>query len=210
MATNLKDAKGRPVVVVTGMGVVTSLGLGKADNWKALTAGRSGIKHITRFPTEGLRTTIAGTVDFLDVEPYSAPKLSIAMALAAADEALAQSKITQNASFPGPLYLATPPAELEWPQRKALYEAPLAGDATGYKRLFAAARTGAFKPMFEMFQFASVAEHVAVRLGTRGLPVSVSTACASGATAIQLGTEAIRRGETSAALCIGTDSSRAT
>jgi 3-oxoacyl-[acyl-carrier-protein] synthase II len=58
-----------------------------------------------------------------------------------------------------------------------------------------------------MFQFASVAEHVSASLGTRGLPISVSTACASGASAIQLGVEAIRRGETNAALCIGTDSS---
>ncbi|MEL6968252.1 MAG: beta-ketoacyl synthase N-terminal-like domain-containing protein, partial [Pseudomonadota bacterium] len=39
------------------------------------------------------------------------------------------------------------------------------------------------------------------------LPVSLSTACASGATAVQLGVEAIRRGETNAALCVGTDGS---
>ena len=36
------DNAGRPVVVVTGMGVVTSLGAGKADNWQKLTAGRIG------------------------------------------------------------------------------------------------------------------------------------------------------------------------
>jgi len=62
VSKRLEDAKGRPVVVVTGMGVVTSLGRGKQDNWKALTSGRSGIKRITRFATEGLRTTIAGCV----------------------------------------------------------------------------------------------------------------------------------------------------
>ncbi len=39
------------------MGVVTSLGSGKADNWKKLTAGESGIRTITRFPTDGLKTT---------------------------------------------------------------------------------------------------------------------------------------------------------
>jgi 3-oxoacyl-[acyl-carrier-protein] synthase II len=48
---------------------------------------------------------------------------------------------------------------------------------------------------------------VAERFGTRGSPISLSTACSSGATAIQLGVEAIRRGETEAALCIGTDGS---
>ncbi|WP_275430148.1 beta-ketoacyl synthase N-terminal-like domain-containing protein, partial [Serratia marcescens] len=61
----MKDKHGRPVVVVTGMGVVTSLGKGKEENWAKLTAGESGIHAITRFPVEGLRTTIAGTVDFV-------------------------------------------------------------------------------------------------------------------------------------------------
>ena len=183
MAAEVKDAKGRPVVVVTGMGVVTSLGRGKDANWSALTAGRSGIKRITRFPTEGLRTTIAGTVDCIDVGTYSAPKLSIAMALAAAGEALIQAGLAEARRFPGPLFLATPPAELEWPQRKALYEAPVGEESSGYKRLLAAARTGEFRSIFDMFQFASVAEHVSASLGTRGLPISVSTACASGASA---------------------------
>ena len=67
-----KDKMGRPVVVVTGLGVVTSLGAGKTDNWAKLTAGESGIRAITRFPTEGLRTRIAGTIDFLGAQPSSA------------------------------------------------------------------------------------------------------------------------------------------
>lgn len=201
------DRKGRPLIAVTGMGVITSLGKGKTDNWAALTAGRSGIRPITRFPTDGLRTTIAGTVDFLDIGAYSAPALSAAMAITAATEAIEQSRIGSRAAFPGPLFLATPPAELEWPQRRALYEASAASGATGYKRLLAAARGSDWHEMQSLFQFASVAERVARTLGTRGLPVSISTACASGGTAIQLGVEAIRRGETDAAICIGTDSS---
>jgi 3-oxoacyl-[acyl-carrier-protein] synthase II len=55
--------------------------------------------------------------------------------------------------------------------------------------------------------FGSVASHLAEAFGTKGSPISLSTACASGATAIQLGVEAIRRGEAEAALCIGTDGS---
>jgi len=203
----MRDSKGRPVVVVTGTGVVTSLGLGKAENWAKLTSVCSGIRRISRFPTDGLRTTIAGTVDFLDVTPFSAPALTMAMAAAAAEEALAEAEIGEKGAFPGPLFLATPPAELEWPQRRLLWEAHAGGELTGYKRLLAAARESRHADLQEKFQFASVAEHLACRFGTRGLPVSVSTACASGATAIQLGIEAIRRGETNAALCIGTDSS---
>jgi 3-oxoacyl-[acyl-carrier-protein] synthase II len=52
-----------------------------------------------------------------------------------------------------------------------------------------------------------VAGHLAETFGTKGSPISLSTACASGATAIQLGVEAIRRGETDAALCVGADAS---
>src|SRR5207342_1292936 len=57
------------------------------------------------------------------------------------------------------------------------------------------------------FMFGSVASHLAETFGTKGSPISLSTACASGASAIQLGVEAIRRGEAGAALCIGTDAS---
>ena len=60
---------------------------------------------------------------------------------------------------------------------------------------------------YERFLFGSVAENLAVRFGTKGSPVATSTACASGATAIQFGVEAIRRGESDAALVVGTDAS---
>jgi 3-oxoacyl-[acyl-carrier-protein] synthase II len=55
--------------------------------------------------------------------------------------------------------------------------------------------------------FGSVAARLVETFGTKGSPISLSTACASGATAIQLGVEAIRRGETEAALCVGTEGS---
>ncbi len=48
------DHLGRPIVVVTGMGVLTSLGQGQADNWTALTNGVSGIRRISRFPIDRL------------------------------------------------------------------------------------------------------------------------------------------------------------
>jgi len=208
MAKSLNDHKGRPVVVITGMGVITSLGRGNDDNWHAIINGKSGLHTITRFPTDGLRTTVAGTVDFMELESYSAPALSTAMALDTAQEALSQAGIGSEGRFPGPLFLATPPTELEWPQRRALFDG-VNGQATdeGYQRLLKAARSGQFKNLFSEFQFASVAESLADELGTEGLPISLSTACASGATAIMLGVEAIRRGETDAALCVATDGS---
>ncbi len=205
MNDRVLDAKNRPVVAVTGMGVVTSLGRGTADNWAALTAGRSGIKRITRFPADGLRTTIAGTIDDMGIEPYSAFELSLAIAEAAAEEAVSQSGLSRNGSFPGPLYIATPPSELEWPVLTRLYEESPDRGAHGYDRLLAAARTGRYSDFARHAEFASIAERMQTRFGTLGEPLSICTACASGATTIQLGLEAIRRGETEAALCVGTD-----
>ena len=201
------DKNGRPVVVVTGMGIVTSLGAGKADNWAKLTAGESGIRRITRFSSDKLKTTIAGTVDFLPVEPFCSTELGERMAEMVAQEAISESGIGRRGDFPGPLFLAVAPVELEWPHRDTLAAASGANDAIGYDDLLRASASGRFHDIHERCLFGSVAEHLADRFGTKGSPISVSTACASGASAIQLGVEAIRRGETDAALCVGTDGS---
>jgi len=199
-----KDKMGRPIVVVTGVGVVTSLGAGKADNWAKLTSGVSGIHAITRFPTDGLKTRIAGSVDFLG-QPDCTAALSEQLADLAAEEAIAQSGIGKAGDFPGPLFLAVPPIEMEWPHRLAVGARSGSNDTVTYSDLLRA--SDQFPAYHDRFLFGSVADHIAERFGTRGSPISLSTACASGASAIQLGVEAIRRGDTDAALCIGTDGS---
>jgi len=201
------DHLGRPIVVVTGMGVLTSLGQGQADNWKALTNGTSGIRRISRFPVDGLRTTIAGTVDFVSVPEPSAPALSQRLAELVIEEAVSEAAIGSAGNFPGPLFLALPPVEMEWTQRFALANASGANDTVTYDDLIRAAGKGGFEPFYRRFLFGSVGEALADRFGTKGSPVATSTACASGGTAIQLGVEAIRRGETDAALVVGTDCS---
>ncbi len=203
--TAYRDARGRPVVAVTGMGVLTSLGQGREDNWRALTGGVSGIRRITRFPTEGLRTAIAGTVDFLPLEDSSAAALAERLADLAIGEAVEQAEIGAKGDFPGPLFLALPPIEIDWPQRLAL--AAAAEGRPGYAGLIHAAETGRFAAFHPRFLFASIAERLAETYGFKGSPINTSTACASGATAIQLGFEAVRRGETEVALCAGTDAS---
>jgi 3-oxoacyl-[acyl-carrier-protein] synthase II len=202
-----RDKFGRPIVVVTGMGVVTSLGAGKADNWKKLTAGESGIRTITRFPTDGMKTTMAGTVDFVPVEPFSSTDLSEKLGDIAVEEAISEANIGSKGDFPGPLFLAVAPVEVEWPQRQAVARATGANTAIDYDALLRVASGGKFKEYHHRFLFGSVADHLSETFGTKGSPISLSTACASGATAIQLGVEAIRRGEADAALCVGTDGS---
>jgi 3-oxoacyl-[acyl-carrier-protein] synthase II len=204
--TATRDKFGRPIVVVTGMGVVTSLGSGKADNWTKLTAGESGIRTITRFPTDGLKTTMAGAIDFVPVEPFSSTDLSERLADIVTEEAIAQSGIGTKGDFPGPLFLAVAPVEVEWPQRLELGRA--VGDTEfNYDALLRVSGGGKFTPYHRRFLFGSVADYLAETFGTKGSPISLSTACASGASAIQLGVEAIRRGEADAALCVATDGS---
>jgi 3-oxoacyl-[acyl-carrier-protein] synthase II len=201
-----RDKFGRPIVVVTGMGVVTSLGAGKADNWAKLTAGESGIRTVTRFPIDGLKTTMAGTVDFVTVEPFSSTGLTERLADIATEEALEQAGIGSKGDFPGPLFLAVAPVEVEWPQRLEVGRA-IGKPDFDYHDLLRVSGGGKFAQFHHRFMFGSVASHLAETFGTKGSPISLSTACASGATAIQLGVEAIRRGEADAALCVATDGS---
>lgn len=199
------DHRGRPVIAVTGVGVVTSLGQGVEDNWNALTSGRSGIHPITRFPTEHLNTTISGTVDFLASSDKGASALTYELAEIAALEAVAGAGYNVG-DFAGPLFLASPPVELDWHERLALYDSADL-DLPVYERLLASAREQLRQEIFEASQFGAIADRLADRFGTRGLPITLSTACASGATAIQLGVEAIQRGESDRALAIGADGS---
>ncbi|UVC12731.1 beta-ketoacyl-ACP synthase [Mesorhizobium onobrychidis] len=202
--TNLNDHMGRPIVAVTGIGVVTSLGVGKADNWAALTAGKSGIHPITRFPVDHLNTRISGMVDFLPSSSRGASLLTYDLAEIAAQEAVAEAGL-DSGEFGGPLFLASPPVELDWSERFSLYNSDK--HDIGAERLLRVARGLKELDVFETTQFGSIADRLADRFGTRGLPITLSTACASGATSIQLGVEAIRRGECDRALSIGADGS---
>ncbi|MET3612341.1 3-oxoacyl-[acyl-carrier-protein] synthase II [Rhizobium aquaticum] len=207
MSNQFRDHLGRPIVAVTGMGVITSLGQGLEDNWAALTGGRSGIHDITRFPVNELSTRIAGTVDFIDLPVANSVERSYAMARETTLEALAQAGLSGD--FNGPLFLAAPPVEPEWSARFELADraGPAEEPGDAYDRFLAAMRERPDPAFHEAVLFGSISERLADRFGTRGLPVTLSTACASGATAIQLGVEAIRQGRTERALTVATDGS---
>jgi len=202
----MRDKHGRPLVAVTGIGLVTPLGFGAADNWAALLAGRSGISRITRFPTDHMKTTIAGQV-VLPGEagraPFTSPERVERMAVLAAEEALAEAGLGSKGHFPGPLFLGMPPVETEWPIRLDL--ARRQNGPIGYVGMAEAATGDA--AIFEGVLFGGIGERLADRFGTAGAPIEITTACATGASAIQLGLEAIQRGETAAALCLGAEGS---
>ena len=203
-----RDHLGRPFAAVTGIGLVTPLGFGVAESWSGLLAGRSGIRRITRFPLDHLKTTIAGSVDLpedAEGEPLHAAARVERYATLAAEEALANAAAVDGGRFPGPLFLGMPPVEMSWSLRMELARQAGRQGAIRYPSMIAAAGTGDLRQAFESFLFAGIGERLAARFNTRGAPVSLSTACATGASAIQMGVEAIQRDEARTALCVGAE-----
>ncbi|MBR0662333.1 beta-ketoacyl synthase N-terminal-like domain-containing protein [Neoroseomonas oryzicola] len=203
----MKDHLGRPLVAVTGIGIVTPLAWGREANWAAVKAGTSGISRIRRFPVDKLRTTIAGTVELPEEaaggEVVSSPVRVERMAAAAVEEALAQAALGAGGAFPGPLMVGMPPVEYEWPQRF-----DLARRANGNGSYRAATEVAAGRQdLYETFLYGGVGERLAARFGTTGAPIALTTACATGASAIQMAVEAIQRGESDAAIALGADGS---
>lgn len=186
-------------IAVTGIGMITALGNGAEANWTAMRAGRSGVRAITRFDTTGMKTRIAACVDLpgdTAEAPLPAPRRLRLMAEAAIAEALSQSGM--EGDFPGPLCFGLPPVEIEWPQR-------LSFAARGLDALITASRGR--QDHYEDFLLGGVAGWLAERFGTRGVPQAITTACASGASAIQFAIEAIRRGDAPCAIAGGAEAS---
>src|SRR5687768_9305573 len=92
------DHRGRPRVVVTGMGVVTPVGTGLDKTWKSLIEGRSGIRTIQSFDTSQHDTKFAGEVsDFdpsrwMDTKEVRRNDPFIKFAIASADMAMEDAK----------------------------------------------------------------------------------------------------------------------
>lgn len=90
-------------MVITGIGLVTPLGLGREKNWEALLRGESGIGRITRFDTSGYTTRIAGEVKnfdpliFIDKREVHKMDLFIQFAVAAAHLAVEDAGIEVGA-----------------------------------------------------------------------------------------------------------------
>ncbi|OGI47479.1 MAG: beta-ketoacyl-[acyl-carrier-protein] synthase II [Candidatus Muproteobacteria bacterium RIFCSPHIGHO2_01_FULL_65_16] len=84
-------------VVITGLGIVSPLGIGVAENWRNITAGRGGIGRVTHFDATGYPSAIAGEVKNFDPAQYVSEKEArrmdrfIQLGMAAAIEAIKDS-----------------------------------------------------------------------------------------------------------------------
>jgi len=182
-------------VVVTGLGVVSPYGRGRAAFWAGLAAGRCAIGPLTLFPTDGFRARIAAEVPAAAV-PHRPARRSRAdrLALAAADEAVADAGLPRAALRPAAVVVgAIGGGNLEveaWYWR-------LWRDGTDDRRLRRALRSAL--P-------ASHAETLARRYGATGPKDTLIAACCSGAVALGVAADLIAAGETPVALAGGVDS----
>src|SRR5947199_10112233 len=110
---------------------------------------------------------MAGTVDFVSVDPPPSTALTEKLGDMAADEALAQSGIGSKGDFPGPLFLAVAPVEVEWPQRIEVGRAVGKTDCT-IEDVLRVSGGGKFAQYHHRFMFGSVAGYLAEKFGTKG------------------------------------------
>jgi 3-oxoacyl-[acyl-carrier-protein] synthase II len=176
-------------VVVTGVGLVSSLGIGTAPTWEALCAGQSGIRAITRFDTEGFPSRIAGEVrgfdplDFVPKKDVKKMDIFIQYAIAAAEFARADAG------------LAVTPAIAS---RVGVYIASGIGGFSTIEREHRALLKGGPRKISPFFIPAAIinlaAGQVSIRLGAKGPNSATCTACSASAHAVGDAFETIRRG----------------
>jgi 3-oxoacyl-[acyl-carrier-protein] synthase II len=186
---NYKDSRGRPRVVITGMGAMSPLGHTAKESWQSLVDGRSGIGPITQFDPADLPVTIAGEVkDFSPAEYMNfkeARRMSRAsqLAVAAARMAIADAGLPEplpNGERVGVL-VGTGVGGFEIAQEQwDVYK------EKGYNRVSPFAMTGYLANM--------PSHHVSLVAGSLGPINTVVAACATGTQSIGEAAEMIRRG----------------
>lgn len=177
-------------VVVTGVGLVSSLGIGTEANWDALRAGRTGIGPITRFDASGFSTQIAGEVkafdplDFVEKKEVKKVDTFIQYALAASQFAMddAALAITADNSTGVGVFIASGIGGFGTIERE--HEAYLKG---GPRRI---------SPFFIPSAIINLASgQVSIRFGARGPNLASCTACSASAHSIGDSYEVIKRGD---------------
>jgi 3-oxoacyl-[acyl-carrier-protein] synthase II len=189
-------------VVVTGVGLVTSLGVGRRANWEAAIAGSSGAAPITTFEPVDTDTTIACPVR--DFEPTDFMDRRVARRM----DRFAQLAVAAGRLALDDAGLAIDPAAA--PRAGAMVGSGIGGLRTFEEQTLTVAERGPDRvsPLFIPMVIANMAAaQVSMVLGLKGPLSCVSTACASGNHALGDATEAIRRGRADVMLAGGTESS---
>jgi 3-oxoacyl-[acyl-carrier-protein] synthase II len=186
--------------VVTGIGLVSSLGIGTEANWAALCAGRSGIGRVTRFDISQFACQIAGQVEGFDplafIEKKDVKKMDVFIqyAIAASDFAM------QSAAF-----TITPAVA----PRVGVFIASGIGGFGTIEREHKAYLDGGPRRISPFFIPSAIinlaAGQVSIRFGAKGPNSATCTACSASAHALGDAYEIIRRGAADAMIAGGSE-----
>jgi 3-oxoacyl-[acyl-carrier-protein] synthase II len=188
-------------VVVTGLGLVSPLGTGVEKNWQAILEGRSGIRKITRFATDGFSSRIAGEVpdfkaeDFIEAKEIKKMDLFIQFALGAAAMAMADSGLKIEGEFADEVGVIIGVGLCGLDTIEVTHKALLDG---GPRKI---------SPFFIPKVISNLAAgQIAIRYGAKGVNWTPTSACASGTHAIGEAFHLIRRGMQDAVIAGGAES----
>ena len=189
-------------VVITGMGVVSPVGLNVDTFWDSVIAGKCGIDFIKSFDAQGMKVQLAAELKGFDpadfgMEKSAARKLDpfVQYALAAASEAMAQSGLTSGENIPA--------------ERLGVYiGSGIGGIQTFVESSVRCHERGPEKvsPHFIPMLIANMATgHAAIKYGAKGPSLPVVTACATSNHAIGEAFHAIKHSYADAILAGGTE-----
>jgi 3-oxoacyl-[acyl-carrier-protein] synthase II len=187
-------------VVVTGVGLVSSLGIGTEANWASLCAGRSGIGRVTRFDASQFACQIAGEVkrfdplDFIEKKDVKKMDVFIQYAIAASDFAMKSAALTISPALA---------------PRVGVFIASGIGGFSTIEREHKAYLEGGPRRISPFFIPSAIinlaAGQVSIRFGAKGPNSATCTACSASAHAIGDAYEMIRRGVADAMIAGGSE-----
>jgi beta-ketoacyl-acyl-carrier-protein synthase II len=190
----------RPKVVITGMGVISVLGITLDEYWQGLLEGRSGIGNITYFDASDFPCQIAGEIHDFDPSDYFSHKevrrtpKSSQLALAAAVRAVEDSGL---------------PEKMPDPERSGVVVGTAISGIDFTDVMIATVREKGYKHLSPFFGLGSIPNHPAFLVGQHfqclGPNSTVTTACAAGTQAIGDAAEVIRRGAADIVIVGGTE-----
>ncbi len=187
-------------VVITGMGLITPVGIGTRESWSAICAGKSGVSEITRFDASAYLTQIAAEVkgfnaeDFLPKKEAKRNELFISYAMAATRMALEDAALEINSANANRIGVVT--------------GCGLGGLGIMEDTILNVATKGPRRvsPFFIPMMIGNMAPGmISIHFGARGPNLSLATACAAGAHAIGDSFRMIQRGTADAMITGGTE-----
>ncbi|MDD5430587.1 MAG: beta-ketoacyl-[acyl-carrier-protein] synthase family protein, partial [Candidatus Omnitrophica bacterium] len=187
-------------IVITGLGLVTSIGIGKDDFWKALISGKSGISEIDSFDTSEHTTHFGGQVKnfkaemFLDRRKIKAMARASHLAIAATKLAIEDANIglkKRNTNKVAVMF-GTTGGEIQEMEKMDIIWLKQGKEAVGLKSIV-------------QYPVNNISANVAKELKLKGFNRMFTTACAAGNYALGYGLDLMRLGKTDIAVVGGSD-----